>query len=406
MNRLLERWNSLNPLLKGILFYFGFFVGMGMFLPFINVYWRQELGFNGRQIGLLSLIRPLMTVVFAIPVASFADRRQWRIPILMGALIGTGLVFVFAGNLHTFTAWILGWLLLAIVMSPTMSLADSLIARMSLRHHLNYGTMRLYGSFGFALTAIAGGALWEQIGFKAMFLTTGIAFLPVVFLASKLEEDASNTEQQEHPSFWAIMQNSGLIALVIASFFMGAAVNISNIFDGIYMRFLGGTEIFVGLMFGLAALCELPAMHYRDRLAERLGGPPMLLLAYSILMVTFLGFMLVSQPWMLLCMAIFKGLGFGLCWVSTIRLSNERTPDHWASTVQSVITASFFGIAPLMASPLGGEIYDHFGPKAVFLCASLLVGGAVVVLSVAIAKRVFTIGRTPSAVGKQSLTTI
>jgi PPP family 3-phenylpropionic acid transporter len=381
--------NSLSPLIKGSLFYLGFFVGMGMFLPFINVYWRQELGFSGRQIGLLSLIRPLMTVVFAIPVASFADRRQWRIPILMGALIGTGLVFVFAGNLHTFTAWILGWLLLAIVMSPTMSLSDSLIARMSLHHHLNYGTMRLYGSFGFALTAIVGGALWEQTGFKAMFLITGVAFLPVVFLASKLEEEASNTEQQEHPSFWTIMQNRGLIALVIASFFMGAAVNMSIIFDGIYMKFLGGTELFVGLMFGVTALCELPAMHYRDRLAERLGGPSALLLAYSIFMMTFLGYILVSRPWMLLCMAIFKGLGFGLCWVSTIQLSNERAPEHWISTIQSVISASFFGIAPLLASPLGGELYDRFGPRAVYLCGSILVSGAVMVLSAALAKRVF-----------------
>ena len=399
MNRLLESWNSLNPLLKGALFYLGFFGGMGMFLPFINVYWRQEFGFSGRQIGLLSLVRPLMAVVFAIPVASFADRRQWRIPILMSTLIGTGLVFVFAGYLYTFTAWMIGVLLMAIVMSPTMPLADSLIARMSLRHHLNYGTMRLYGSVGFAFTAIAGGALWEQIGFKAMFFITGMVFLPVFFFASKLEEGASDPEQQEQPSFWAIMQDRGLIVLVIASFFMGAALNISIIFDGIYMKFLGGTEVFVGLMFGLTALCELPAMHYRDRLAERLGGLPTLLLAYSIFTMTFLGYILVSQPWMLLCMAIFKGLGFGLCWVSTIQLSSERAPSNWASTVQSVISASFFGIAPLMASPLGGEIYDHFGPRSVFLCASLLVGGAVVVLSVAIAKRVFTTGRTAPAVG-------
>ena len=55
-----------------------------------------------------------------------------------------------------------------------------------------------------------------------------------------------------------------------------------------------------------------------------------------------------------------------------------------------MVSASAFGLAPLIASPLGGEVYDHFGPKAVFLCASLFAGGATLVLLITIKKGIFT----------------
>jgi len=163
------------------------------------------------------------------------------------------------------------------------------------------------------------------------------------------------------------------------------------------MNSLGGTQVFVGLMFGVTAFSELPTMHYNMAIARRLGGPKTLLLASGLIATAFLGYTLAWQPWVLLFTAMFKGLGFGLFWVSTIRLTNERAPESWASTVQSILTASAFGLAPLIVSPLGGEIYDRFGPKAVFLGNSLLVGGAMLVFIVAIVKGVFTGSETGTA---------
>jgi PPP family 3-phenylpropionic acid transporter len=234
--------------------------------------------------------------------------------------------------------------------------------------------------------------LWQQLGFEAMFVIAGIAFLPALFFASSLEEGRGEAGEQVKVSLWEIRHDIGLVILVVASFLVGATIHLSLVFDGIYMNYLGGTQVLVGLMFGVTAFSELPAMHYSLAFIRRLGGPATLLLACSLLMLAFVGYTLAWQAWMLLVTAMIKGLGFGLFWVSTIRLTNERTPESWASTVQSILTASSFGLAPLLASPLSGELYDRFGPKAVFVCGSLLVGGSTLIFLVAIFKRVFTDG--------------
>jgi MFS family permease len=181
----------------------------------------------------------------------------------------------------------------------------------------------------------------------------------------------------------------GVVVLISTSFLMGASVHASIMFDGLYMNYLGGTELLVGLLFGLTAFAELPTMHYSGGIIRRLSGPKALLLAYGLFITAFVGYTLARQPWMLLLMGIVKGLGFGLFYVSTVRLLTERTPEHWASTIQSILITSAFGLAPLLASPLGGEIYDRFGPKTIFLGTSLLVAGAALILLIAIIRGVF-----------------
>lgn len=390
INRIKLFQNSLSPRKRGSLFYLGFFGVIGMFLPFINVYFRQDLGFSGRQIGILSLFPPLMTFLVAIPVASLADRRHWRVPLLIGTIGGFGFVLLLAAFPSTFVVWIGLRLLMAFSICPAFPLADSMIARMSSRYRLNYGSMRLWGSLSFALAAIGCGTLWEHLGFRTMFVVAGLSFFPVMFFASRLEEGPVAIEHQKSSSLWKIRRDPGLIVLIIASFFVGASIHISVTFDGIYMGYLGGTQAFIGLLFGVAAFSELPTLHYREAIARRLTGPKTLLLGYGLFITAFLGYVAVWRPWMLLLMGMIKGLAFGLFQSSTVRLVSDRVPQNRASTVQSLVRMSAFGLAPLIASPLGGELLDRFGPKAIFLGNSLLVGGAALVLAFAIVKGIFT----------------
>lgn len=384
---LLNRTKYLSPLKRGSLFYLTFFGVIGMFLPFLNLYYRQELGFSGRQIALLAMLPPIIMLTVAVPLASLADRRSWRIPIVMIMLLGGSIMMVVAQYSQTFLAWILVRFGMALFLSPTMPLADSLIARMSSRHDLNYGTMRLCGSISFALAAFACGMLWERFGFRVMFFAVAVALLPALFFASRLDEIQTVTaDQRVKLSFEEIIQDRGLLILLLTSFFVGTSFTMSIVFDGIYMASLGGTEALVGIMFSLAAWGELPTMQYRDRLARYLSGPTTLLLSYGLLLTAFLGYVLAWHPRVLLGMAFVKGLGFGLFLVSVVKLVNERVPESWSSTVQSLLTASMFGLAPLVSAPVGGELLDRFGPKAVFVGSSLGVTIAIVLLAFAMFK--------------------
>lgn len=85
---------SLTPAYRGALFYTAFWGIMGVFEPFVNVYFSR-LGLNGREIGLLSAFFPLMVMVFAPTFSALGDRNAWRVRLLGLALLGTAGVLMF-----------------------------------------------------------------------------------------------------------------------------------------------------------------------------------------------------------------------------------------------------------------------------------------------------------------------
>jgi len=380
--------DQLSPLTRGALFYFCFWSVVGIQFPFLNVYFRDDLGFSGREIGLLSTIMPMMMMMVAMPISALADRRRWHIRIMNGLLLGFGSVLLFASIPQTFAFVFLTLVMMMFMFSPMMPISDSVIARMAARHQLNYGSMRLWGSFGFATCAIICGFMWEQVGYAFMFIVGAVAILPTLISANLLEKSPVQ-ENQSAPPLHQLAQDTGLVTLYISVFFSCIAIQCSIIFDGIYMTYLGGTEFFVGLMFGTAALCELPAMQYSGLIIQRIGGAKTLLIAYSIFGIAYFGYAMAWDAYSLLMMGALKGIGFGLFYVSSIRIITRRTPETWSSTAQAIFNICGFGLAPLIAAPIGGEIFDRFGPENLFLFASFAAGLAIFTMAIAIMKGIF-----------------
>ena len=65
---------------------------------------------------------------------------------------------------------------------------------------------------------------------------------------------------------------------------------------------------------------------------------------------------------------------------------------HSASTVQALMNAGAGGLAPLVASLLGGVIYDTLGPASIYVTCALAVLCAIITLAIAAARGVFRAG--------------
>jgi PPP family 3-phenylpropionic acid transporter len=361
---------TLPPVVSGAAFYGAHFVAFGIVMPFINVYFAQ-IGLNGRQIGIISALLPTMTLLIAPIVAAYADRRQQRVAFLTGCSLVTVFVFIFFRFTENFLWLLLIMLVFAIVRSPVLPLADGLIARMARRNHLNYGGMRLWGSIGFATAAVIGGAIWQRIGYLPMFAVGSLLFIPAAWLAGTLEEGRAQTGSETSPqSVRVLLQDRGFVVLLIATFFVGIAMGMGITYEGIYMDSLGGSGLLIGLLLGIAAFSEIPIMQYSDQIRARLGGIKTLLLAYGFFAVAYLGYSWATAVWVPLIFAVAKGLGIGLYLTATIRVVDERVPEEWAATAQSLVTASMMGVAILVASLLGGLAMDVWGVTAVFRLGS------------------------------------
>lgn len=375
------------PAWHGGLYYLCYWGAMAVCTPYLNVHYSR-LGLTGFQIGLLGALMPLMRLTVAPAASAFADRTGWKRPILTLGLILTGVAIFLLRGARTFALILPVVVLMSVVQSVATPIADSLVARMAVRYQVDYGKLRVWGSLGFALTALATGAIWQREGFEAMFVVGALVFVPVVLVAQGLEE-ARIDRQEERAPLRNLLRDHGLLALMIANFLIGAGEGLYVTFSGVYMDALGGAEWMIGGLFGFSALAELPGMQFVGALARRIGRPQTLIISYALMGLAFLGYSLSRSPAILLLWAMLKGVGFGLYFPTTVSLGDERAPESWASTVQSLLMALGWGLAPLITIPLAGWLSDTLGLGRVFGVAAGLELLAILVLGLGLLRGAF-----------------
>jgi MFS family permease len=327
-----------------------------------------------------------MTLVATPCLAALADRQGRRVLTIGICVGGLAAVLLLLGIPRSFITLLPLVTLYGIFRGSVSPLADSVIIRMSIRHHLNYGNMRMWGSFSFAIIVLCFGLLWQRWGFEPMFATAGLLFLPVIAGAMILEEGPPRP-QQTHRPLTEITGDLGLLAILAATFLIQAGFQLTFVFGGIYMDNLNGSQFQIGLFFAITALMELPVMQYSNKIMNWLGGPRTLLLAYGLGIIALLGYALAWTPWVLILASAIRGIGFGLFFISTVRLIDNRVPEEWSASVQGIMNAGALGLAPLLANPIAGELYDRWGAPAVFWFSSGLAGLAILVLVWAIIVR-------------------
>jgi PPP family 3-phenylpropionic acid transporter len=313
----------------GSLYYLFLFIGAGSYMPFLYVYFT-DLGLNGRQIGWIAILGPVLMMTLSMPMAALADRFRLRVRITQLTNAGVCLIIFLLQFPKSFLGIAVLMFLISIFNSSGLSIAESLVARMAQRHELNYGTMRLWGSLGYALSALAFGAIWKRLGFGSMFVVTSILIIPLIWISGQLEEGNSVERRESQQSISVLLSDRGLLLLVLATFLAAISNSMAMTFSGIYARGLGGGNFLVGLMIAAGAFAELPAMFYNERLARLLRAPNTIILSYLLMALGYLGYIFTPTPSLIPLFSILKGLGYGLYYTNH-SYSNPADPEHWGA---------------------------------------------------------------------------
>jgi len=358
------------PYRLGSLYYALYFGVFGLFEPFINPYF-QKIGLNGRQIGLLLSIPPLVFLFISPAVAALADRKAWRVRLLTGLLFTGGVLYFIYQFPKTFLPIAIVTVLIALARGPIQPIGDSLILQMAIRHDLDYGQMRQWGSLVYALVAVAAGLVWEWLDISLLFPAAAIGFVLVGLVARGLPESPPVPETARAP--WGlILRNPFLLALFISVVLMGATFNLFN-FSTLLMAHLGGDERLIGILLGVTALAEVPMMYYASWFMRRLGAMRAMLLCYAIFLIAYTIGTFATAPWMLLIAGGIHGLGFGVAIIAVVVTFDQHAPDNWNASMQSMVSVGIFGFAPFLSSFAFGAIYDIWPSGTYALSLGLIV---------------------------------
>jgi MFS transporter, PPP family, 3-phenylpropionic acid transporter len=363
------------------LLYALFYGSQSTWFTFINVY-LQQLGFSGLQIGLLSGVRPAITLLSQPLVGLGADLWGRQRTLFLTMLLSSFFLLAFAipGNFAFFLVLSVAYALASSPMGPLVdSLALDLVEKVP---NLALGNLRLWGAAGWAVMAVVMGRLLSGQDLRLMFVCGTALMLPACLVGLRVGKSTAGggayrarALRKTWEGLGAVLMNRRLTGfLILVTLLQFGAVSMWT-FLAIYMTQLGASRQLIGLAISVQGLSELPFYLAAAAIIRRLG--PHKTLVFTLCMYALRAglYSLVAQPVLLLLLQMMHGLTFSLFTVSAVEYVNRLVPSEWRATGQSLFGAAYWGAGAILGNLWAGFMYDRVGAQMTFRYSGLIILG-------------------------------
>ena len=372
-------------------FYFLYFAAMASFMPFIVLFYR-ELGFSGTQIGLLTGIPPLVSLIAGPLLTGLADATR-RHTLVMGlGILAAAVIGFFLPRLENFTA-VFGFILLFNVLSaPVASLGDSATMSMLGDERALYGRVRMGGTIGWGLFAQLAGAIFDVYGLRTLFyMFAGITFINL-FVSRKLRfEHAEHGE--ERGSVRALLTNRRWVFFLGSAFLGGLGAFTVAAYLSPYMQELGASGSQIGFALTIATLTEVPVFFFGNRLIKKFSAYGLFLLALLLIGLRSLLFAAADTIFLATLVQGLGGLIYPAFWAAGVAYADQHAPAGLKSTAQGIFGAVSFGIGSAVGGIVGGPLLESIGGRGMFMVFGIII--LIGLALVEVIRRIFSVDTNP-----------
>ncbi|HLE51892.1 MAG TPA: MFS transporter [Anaerolineales bacterium] len=350
--------------------YFCYYLALGAFLPYINLYY-ERIGLSGVQIGTLAALPLLVGSVTSLFWGAISDAFHLHGRILSLALLLAPLAVLMlsqASNYYSLVPYVFAY---AFMSSPIIPLLDSTALEVARTQRSTYGGLRAWGSIGWSISTLSVGALIQEFNLRIFFycyaILMGLTFLLSLFQPARITVMRSPLGQ----GLRRLMRPEILIFL-LSIFLLSVTMSAVNSFFSIYIYGLGAGEGKIGLAWALAAVGEVPVMIFSGKIMRRIGAGGLLKVAFFTFALRWLLFSFIDSPTWVLIVQPLHGLAFAAFLVGGVTYMNARTPEGLSTTAQAIFNAATFGIGSIIGALLGGYLYDTVGMVNLFRILTLV----------------------------------
>ena len=346
-------------------FYFLYFGATAWLMPYLILYY-QSLGFSGTQIGLLSGLSPLISLVGAPFWTGIADTMR-RHRMVMGfallASIGLILAYPFAKGIAVVFTLVM---MFSFMSAPVASLADSATMSMLGEDGDQYGRVRVGGTIGWGVFAPITGVVIERSGLNWAFW----AYAALMFIAFLVSRKFIFTHTKQETSFRnglrELFSNRKLVLFLSAAFVCGMALMSINAFLLAYMEQLGISRTMMGMALAIATFAELPVLFFSGSLLAKIKPRGMLILSMVALILRLFLYATFTSTAGILIFQVINGFTFATLWVAGVSYANENAPAGLSATAQGVFGAMIFGFGAAGGGFIGALLLERFGGATMY----------------------------------------
>ena len=351
--------------------YFSYYAAMAAVLPYLALYY-QDAGLSGAQIGVLAGLMPLMMMVGAPVWAEFADASGRHRHVLWLSLASSMVLALCLSLVGSFLPLAVLVALFAFSVAPVMPLVDHAVLEALGDDAHQYGRHRVWGAYGWGLSAPVVGWVTDRLGLSWMFYVYAAVMLVALLVAFRAPVGSAASGHRFGAGLATMLRDVRWLVFLFTVFVGGIGLSLSLNFLPLYMREIGADLTLVGLSITAATLSELPILAFGGALLVYLGPRRMLilsLLAYALRMALY---PLIAVPEWILPVQLLHGPTFAVMWIAGVAYAKHLAPRGVGAAAQGLFTGVTMGLGGFAGGLFGGATYDWLGPGWMFGLAAAL----------------------------------
>jgi len=353
-----------------------YFGALAFLMPYLALFY-QNAGFSGTQIGLLTGIAPLITLVgapFWTGIADSTQRHKTIMAFLIAAVISTVLLMSRSNEFYSLFGLVI---LFSFFGAPVASLADSATMSMLGENKHRYGQIRLWGAVGWGLVALLAGAVIQKLGLGWSFYGYAIGMSGTLLVGLGLRFPFAQAITPFKAGMKSLLSSKNWMLFLSMVLLAGIGIATINSYLFVYMDAIGMSRTLMGLALTISTLSEIPVMFFASRLLKRFNPRYLLLLALMVIGARLILYSVSSMPWQILLIQLLHGFTFPIIWVAGVSYAAEVAPEGLSATAQGMFGSTLMGVGAALGGLLGGLLLQRFEPPGMYLVVGLvlLTGG-------------------------------
>lgn len=372
----------MNPALRFQTTYLLFFGAIGILFSFYALY-LQRAGLTGTQVGIVLAVMPLARVLIQPVWGLIGDIYRIRRVLLCCACIGSALAALALDASVSFT-WLLAvTIVLAILNGPIGPFCDALALEYLERNarRQEFGSLRLWGSVGFAVASLAVGTFVIGDSIRLIVVLYCVVMLLMGIVTATLPDVPHTTRATWGGASAIVRGNPTLVRFLVGITLIGTTLGVVNSYLIIYLTDIGAPGWVTGIIFALAGILEAFLMGYASLLIQRWGLRAVLIGGVALQPLRWLLYTVITVPLLVIPTQLFHSIAMLALLVAGVLFTDQHLTSQWRATGQTLYAAALHGIGPSIGAFAAGIIYERAGMSMVWWAcvAANIIGVAIIV---------------------------
>ena len=397
---------NLNKKLSPVTFHYmiitgGFWMAFCVVTAYAAVY-LQGVGCSNAELGLILALGNVGGAVLSPVLGARIDRnRNLRHATVINVLLAVQVVLLAVLRLHPkhdlLTA--VCYVLYMSAMMPVNAVNLDLCVRLErAKAPLNFGFARSMGSFSFVILSTLLGMITAWWGFLTLPFA-GLAVIALQFFGNRIiDRDLREAESALPPDETAAAEKSSSLPVFIREnrmfclmLFGTIIIFIAHNMDGNFLineiRALGGDTAVMGYVAAFTAIVEVPVMMFASKLPKKWSTVQYIRLSFVFFVLKILAYALAPTIPLFFAARVLQAPSYALYTVLIVGYADRQVARKDSAKAQS-LAFSMTTVGSVLASLIGGAMFDAAGVKTTMLtAAAIAAAGAVIAFAGTLQKK-------------------